>query len=170
MTDKIYIPKGGMCKTCTKFNDDCSSLDFESMKPIHSNGTGDVVSVRCNEYDRKNSPKLKSVDFNVLSEYDIDCEFSDDECDWISGKLSHINICHVEPNYWDHGPDGGECWAFMRPRLNYWFSENNWSSMQIECLMNKLVDAGFRVNRDFKQRCFMIDGLVDGRCMPWEIK
>ena len=45
------IPKGGMCRTCKKAEDDCSALDFESM-PIISIGIEEII-VRCTEHEKQ---------------------------------------------------------------------------------------------------------------------
>lgn len=43
-----YQPKGGMCAVCTKKNDDCSGLDFESM-PKHTLGYSTTVVI-CTDF------------------------------------------------------------------------------------------------------------------------
>ena len=44
-------PKGGMCLTCKKQNDDCSGLDFDSM-PVISIGLDEII-VRCTEHEKQ---------------------------------------------------------------------------------------------------------------------
>lgn len=47
-----YIPKGSMCQVCVYVKDDCSKLDFKSMKAIeHYKGVS--VIVRCTNFERK---------------------------------------------------------------------------------------------------------------------
>lgn len=50
-----YQPKGGMCRKCTKRNNDCSNLDFASMKTIqidfHAEKTVNIV--KCSQFERK---------------------------------------------------------------------------------------------------------------------
>jgi len=46
-----FQPKGSMCAGCTKRDENCSGLDFESM-PIISIELAEII-VRCTEYQRK---------------------------------------------------------------------------------------------------------------------
>lgn len=52
MIDTKY-PKGGMCASCKKAQDDCSALPFNSMNPVRKNSD----AVICTEYKRN---KLES--------------------------------------------------------------------------------------------------------------
>lgn len=47
---KEFVPKGGMCRTCKKINEDCSGLNFESM-PIIAIDLEEII-VRCTEHER----------------------------------------------------------------------------------------------------------------------
>ncbi len=46
-----YQPKGGMCATCTRREDDCSHLPFYQM-PVMSK-CKDAAIVRCTQYQRE---------------------------------------------------------------------------------------------------------------------
>lgn len=46
-----HQPKGGMCKTCKKWRDDCSGLPFTTM-PVIKVFSDDVKVVRCTEHVR----------------------------------------------------------------------------------------------------------------------
>jgi hypothetical protein len=46
----IYVPKGGMCCACTKRLDDCSSLDFKSMRIMNIEDR--VFTVKCTEFTK----------------------------------------------------------------------------------------------------------------------
>jgi hypothetical protein len=52
-----YQPKGGMCASCKKINEDCSSLDFTTMRVIEIDGN--TVTVKCDEF--KNGQILKKL-------------------------------------------------------------------------------------------------------------
>lgn len=47
-----YFPKGGMCKSCAKINNDCSSLDFKTMHVIDKDRAGNRF-VRCSSFIRR---------------------------------------------------------------------------------------------------------------------
>ena len=47
-----YYPKGGRCAACTKQNDDCSTLPFNTM-PVHRRDGCDVVVI-CNQFRQLN--------------------------------------------------------------------------------------------------------------------
>tara|TARA_R100000027_G_scaffold66875_1_gene63804 strand:+ start:939 stop:1103 length:165 start_codon:yes stop_codon:yes gene_type:complete len=46
-----YQPKGGMCATCTRRDDDCSHLPFYQMPVISK--FKDAAIVRCTQYQRE---------------------------------------------------------------------------------------------------------------------
>lgn len=46
-----YQPKGGMCTTCTRRDNDCSRLPFHEM-PVMSKCAGTAI-VRCTQYRRE---------------------------------------------------------------------------------------------------------------------
>ena len=52
MSKALYIPAGGMCKTCKYFQDQCTHFEFDKMKPIHTSGDGSVITVKCKTYNR----------------------------------------------------------------------------------------------------------------------
>jgi hypothetical protein len=129
--DCIYVPKGGMCSACTKSLDDCSSLDFKSMKVMHY-GTENVATVKCTGFTlpiKPIKPAKKIIDLSVLIDSQIDCEFSDTpdfkelyiskmiKTDWrtcIDYNSCHNNMyggtsyCRPRMNH-KHAWDGGEC-------------------------------------------------------------
>lgn len=49
-----WIPKGGMCASCTRTNEDCSALPFKDMPHlVVKQEEGErLVIVRCTEYQR----------------------------------------------------------------------------------------------------------------------
>lgn len=47
-----HLPKGSMCATCTRANDDCSQLAFDLMPIIQR--TQHTVIVRCTEWQKNN--------------------------------------------------------------------------------------------------------------------
>jgi hypothetical protein len=49
----VFIPRGGMCRTCTKlsFVNDCTALPFNTM-PVSKVYPDGVRAVRCTEYVR----------------------------------------------------------------------------------------------------------------------
>jgi len=47
----MHIPKGGMCRTCTHRDRDCSTLPFKDMRVISM--CQDVSIVRCTDYQRE---------------------------------------------------------------------------------------------------------------------
>jgi len=47
----FHQPKGGMCASCTKRDNDCSDLDFENM-PIIGVSDSEII-VRCTEFERE---------------------------------------------------------------------------------------------------------------------
>lgn len=49
---RSHQPKGGMCQTCTKRLENCSSLPFETMQVIKVASDG-VKVVRCTEHATK---------------------------------------------------------------------------------------------------------------------
>lgn len=49
MTERTHQPRAGMCRTCTKRNEDCSHLKFEKMRVIKLYQDGTKV-VRCSEH------------------------------------------------------------------------------------------------------------------------
>jgi len=50
---KTHQPKGGMCASCTKRDNDCSDLDFENM-PVIGVSDSDII-VRCTESSSVNN-------------------------------------------------------------------------------------------------------------------
>lgn len=46
-----YVPKGSMCMLCEHRHEDCSDLDFESMRPLVELSDGTVI-VRCDSFER----------------------------------------------------------------------------------------------------------------------
>ena len=60
MADDIeYRPRGSMCMSCRRKNDDCSALPFRSMRVIATDGLSRIV--RCDSFDRDeaaDAPKL----------------------------------------------------------------------------------------------------------------
>lgn len=52
--ERIHIPKGGMCCTCTKLRDPCNALPFGTMPVIGTTAKGEII-VRCTEHDRVRS-------------------------------------------------------------------------------------------------------------------
>lgn len=48
MMEIVYQPKGSMCLSCKKFNDDCSKLDFSSMRQIERQDAYTII-VSCSE-------------------------------------------------------------------------------------------------------------------------
>ena len=48
-----YFPDGDMCLNCKSCLQDCSSLNFEIMKPILGYYLDGTCSVRCTNFDRK---------------------------------------------------------------------------------------------------------------------
>lgn len=51
MASPEYFPKGGMCGTCSKRNDDCSALKFREMRVVKTYADGSKA-VRCTEHKR----------------------------------------------------------------------------------------------------------------------
>lgn len=52
--NRTHQPKGGMCTTCAKRQQDCSLLPFETMPVILTTPSG-VHVVRCTEHARSNA-------------------------------------------------------------------------------------------------------------------
>ena len=46
-----FRPKGGMCMTCKRCLEDCSSLPFHEMKVLKRDG--EDVTVICSDYERR---------------------------------------------------------------------------------------------------------------------
>lgn len=46
-----YVPKGGMCMQCEHRHEDCSDIDFRSMRPLAETEDGTVI-VRCDFFER----------------------------------------------------------------------------------------------------------------------
>lgn len=51
-----FQPKGGMCQTCTRWKEDCSSLKFDEM-PVISTTTDGVCIVKCLHYARASNDR-----------------------------------------------------------------------------------------------------------------
>ena len=172
MSNKIYIPKGGMCKTCKHFNDDCSHFDFHEMKPIHSSGDGVIVTVRCNGYERKQKlqPPKKPVNLSVLIDSGIDVEVSVND-KWRVGKLeSIVSYSNGQPCYLIKGSSRG--WAKCRPRVFFPHVIETGNPVDVA---NEFIDAGFDIEYDstfFGNNELLIfvyrGGILSGFCVPWE--
>ena len=52
--NRSHQPKGGMCTTCAKWQQDCRNLPFEKMPVIVTTPSG-VKVVRCTEHVRSNA-------------------------------------------------------------------------------------------------------------------
>lgn len=54
MMSDLYVPKGGMCRVCTKQNMNCSDLPFEKMNQLEAipyQGR-DIITVRCAGFEK----------------------------------------------------------------------------------------------------------------------
>jgi hypothetical protein len=49
----VYVPKGGMCATCTKKSLNCSHLEFDTMYKIQIDEDLGVTFVRCTDHQRE---------------------------------------------------------------------------------------------------------------------
>ena len=49
----IHYPRGQMCLSCVKLNDDCSNLLFEKMHELETDSNGDIEVV-CNQRSKSN--------------------------------------------------------------------------------------------------------------------
>lgn len=113
-------------------------------------------------------PELTPIDMSVLIGSYIDCEFGGaPDIGWRIGYL--INIDHTDKAnaYHIKREDGSSPYAQCRPRMYHWHSFLNCPGNSAANLI-LLENAGFSVVRDGMQ--FKFNGLVDGRCMPWEVK
>lgn len=59
MDKPIHRPHGNMCVNCEKLANDCSKLNFSTMKPIKVDSSGNIV-VACHNFERF---KGKPVDY-----------------------------------------------------------------------------------------------------------
>ena len=50
MTDKTFVPKGGMCANCVNLKNDCTEIDFTKMHPIVVDEK--YVYVACKKYKK----------------------------------------------------------------------------------------------------------------------
>ena len=173
--ERIAIPKGGMCKTCTKFQEDCSELDFESMPKLNCDlGKQDYITVRCTEYDRKAKPKptKKPVDLSVLIDSGIDCVMGDTLDDNVISPLTHFNKCPVEDSYWD---DAENPWKYCRPRMNHIHAQWLGQQMARQLVLN-LRYAGFKFDeytRKVGGKTMLIIANIEpkkGYCYPWQME
>ena len=120
------------------------------------------------EIAEKLEPELKPVDMSALVNSGIDCVFSDTDIGELSG---------IEPScyYAYENARNGSRHSTAKPRMKYWFSAENFENP--EGLVEKLERSGFGVSkklygtmRDLKLQSFMIKGLQDGYCWPWEVE
>ncbi len=126
-------------------------------------------------------PKLKPVDLSVLIESGIDCEFGEEEKEWIPGKLHSMRT--RSPLYGERYTDTWN--KYCRPRMNHvhaWtggdcpLPEGLVVSVHtrngILCLRESYDTDywGHRNNADRKWDiiAFEVIGLADGWCWPWE--
>ena len=102
---------------------------------------------------------------SVLVNSGIDCVFSDDLKDLdteesfaLLGKINQESRRFLTTENYPFN--------YCKPRMNYWFSAENFND--VDKLADSLFVTGFHVlqGRD----AFMIEGLQDGYCWPWEIK
>jgi len=52
----LYQPKGGMCVSCENIKNDCSKLDFASMRVIEN--SSEIKIVKCSQFTRY---KVKNI-------------------------------------------------------------------------------------------------------------
>ncbi len=108
-------------------------------------------------------PKLKAVDMSVLVGSGVDCGFSDE-----LHKNALVRVGLFSGSNREDFPfrdNSGVDWKYCKPRMNYWFSYNNFTN--VRDLLGNLRDAGFSVQTDVG--CFKIVGLLEGYCWPWEV-
>ena len=52
-----YQPKGSMCAVCLFWNEDCSKMDFKSMRPMKKEKS--VIIVKCDAFRRLEKNDIK---------------------------------------------------------------------------------------------------------------
>ena len=52
-----YQPKGSMCAVCLFWNEDCSNMDFKSMRPMKKENS--VIIVKCDAFHRLEQKEIK---------------------------------------------------------------------------------------------------------------
>jgi hypothetical protein len=182
--DYLYVPKGGMCSACTKSLDDCSSLDFDSMKVMYR--TENVATVKCTGFTtpaKPIKPKKKVIDLSVLIESGIDVEVSQDgKGQWyLGGQLVQIHDgihryeCFNSTQYEKqcrprmshiHAWQGGECPLPEGFMVKVWWRNSTRGDVSA---VNNLALRWSNKNYPSDIIAFEILGLADGYVMPWEV-
>ena len=107
--------------------------------------------------------KPKPVDMSVLIGSGIDCIFGDaDDTYTVTCTLREVKDQHGGQMYRSQL----DWYIHCNPRMNYWFSCNNWEALEYDLLTENLQIAGFALEGN--DNSFKIIGLKDGVCWPWE--
>lgn len=75
----VYIPKGGMCKSCSKRDADCSHLNFRYMIPLTAPDNNNVVVVKCNEFKKPDVDQILKQSMDQLAEANKSMDISSAE-------------------------------------------------------------------------------------------
>jgi hypothetical protein len=135
--DCIYVPKAGMCNACTKSLDDCSSLDFKSMKVMHY-GAVNVATVKCTGFTlpiKPTKPAKKVIDLSVLIDSQIDCthDLTDGygplDNSWTEEALCEARV--VPRTKYKHAWDGGDCPLPEGFRVKVWYRNGRVSTNRV---------------------------------------
>lgn len=116
--------------------------------------------------------KLKPVDMSVLVGSGVDCVFCD--CKDFKGMEFHYSMLDKiklpEKSALDtlYVSYNNVPWFYCKPRMNYWFSFHNFE-VSTPLIRRDLHDAGFDADLDAKDFSFIINGLREGYCWPWEV-
>lgn len=131
---------------------------------LYTNGCSDQIFI---------APPLTPVDMSVFIDSGIDCELHDvdDEEPYIS-PLTSCPTPSATSSYRDIRDVG---WRYCRPRQKYWHSLRNcerrsgWVVGSTDAV-HAFRDAGFVVAQSSDGQHLQFDGVLEGRCYPWEAK